>query len=80
MFHHVSRRSTFQDWIQTAIDLDPKYDYYNFANTVLKDKTTTSSLYITLMNDTLMNAPKKRKPEIIKAIVLFNVSIIISLS
>lgn len=81
MFHHVSRTGAFQDWLKTAVDLNPKYDYFNFANTVMKDKATTGSLYITIMNDTLQNAPKKKKPAIIDAIVLFNVKInIISLS
>lgn len=80
MFHSVSKTSAFQDWLKIAIDLNPQYDYFNFADMVMKDKAITGSLYISLMNDTLRNAPKKKKATIIEAIVLFNVRInIISL-
>jgi hypothetical protein len=41
----------------------------------MKNKATTNSLYLTVMNDALQNATKKMKPAIIDAIVLFNVRI-----
>ncbi|KAI7896657.1 uncharacterized protein EV154DRAFT_476303 [Mucor mucedo] len=62
----------FQDWLKVAAGLSPQYDYFNFADVVMKDKATTGSLYISLMNDTLQNAPRKKKSGIINAIVLFN--------
>ncbi|CEP07026.1 hypothetical protein [Parasitella parasitica] len=63
MFHHVSRTSAYQDLLKAAVDLNPKDDYFNFANTVMKGEAKTSSQYIT---------QKKKKPLIIDAIVLFN--------
>jgi hypothetical protein len=58
MFHTVSKTSAFQDWVKNATDLNPKYDYFNFADMAMKDKSTIGSLYMSL-NDALYNTPRK---------------------
>lgn len=75
MFHHVSKTSTFHDRLKITSELNAKYDYFNFDDMVMKEKATTGSLYITLMNDTFSKWPKKKKPTIIDVVVLASVRI-----
>ncbi|CAO3674500.1 unnamed protein product [Rhizopus stolonifer] len=62
MFHKVAKTGITK--IGPKADLQPKYDYINFVDVVMKDKRTTNSLYITTLNEALLTASKKAKPPI----------------
>ncbi|CAO3621247.1 unnamed protein product [Mucor hiemalis] len=72
MFHIVATESIYQRWLKCAADLQPQYDYFNFADLVMKSKRTTSTLYVTKLNKALLTSSKKAKPSITDAITLFN--------
>ncbi|GAN03617.1 hypothetical protein MAM1_0044d03072 [Mucor ambiguus] len=72
MFHKVAKESIYQEWLKCAADLQPQYDYFNFADLVMKSKRTTSTLYVTTLNKALLTSFKKAKPSITDAIALFN--------
>lgn len=75
MFQKVATESIYRVWLSCAADLQPQYDYFNFADLVMKSKRTTTTLYVTTLNYALSNSFKKAKPSIIDAIALFNVRI-----
>lgn len=75
MFHKVVKESIYQRWLKCAADHQPKYDYFNFADLVMKSKRTTSTLYLTTLNKALLTSLKKAKPSIADAIALFNIRI-----
>lgn len=75
MFHKVVTESIYQGWLKCAADHQLKYDYFNFADLVMKSKQTTSTLYLTTLNKALLTSFKKAKPSIADAIALFNIRI-----
>ncbi|KAI9487796.1 MAG: hypothetical protein EXX96DRAFT_593747 [Benjaminiella poitrasii] len=70
MYNPSNLNSTYDKWLQNAHLLDPPFDYFSFADLVLKDNRITNILYVGILTKN-MNTSSKHLGEGVKALRLF---------
>ncbi|KAL0079575.1 hypothetical protein F4703DRAFT_1905901 [Phycomyces blakesleeanus] len=70
MYKHSNLGPNYNEWLKTAHLLDPPFDYFSFAELILKDKHVTNLIYKSILTEYVKKSNKYLN-EGVKSLKLF---------